>query len=264
MDVIVDAEGNPFVLEINTLPGMTKTSLLPKAAAATGIGYVALCERMVELAFARRAPQGPPRESRIRLVRLETGPIMWLGKKKKNKRHQRRNVLDVKLRSDHVRALRARGLAVMLGVVFGTVFSLYVLWRSGEWVLDRLVYENRAFSIRHVEVATDGRISVDQLRRWSGVRAGQNLMALDLARVKSNLELVPNIRSVSVERLLPRTLRIRVIERDPVARLSCRVWSRIGWSVQTWLLDSEGAVMMPLESEYLGRPQPGRTPTCPC
>jgi hypothetical protein len=176
---------------------------------------------------------------------------MWFGKKQKNKRHRRRNVLDVKLRSDHVRALRARGLVVMVGVLFGTVFSLYVLWRSGEWVLDRLVYENRAFAIQTVEMSTNGEISLDQLRRWSGTRAGQNLMALDLARVKSNLELVPNIHSVSVERLLPRTLRIRVMERVPVARVFLpRLSDDDTLMVQSWLLDSQGAVMMPLDEKY--------------
>jgi D-alanine-D-alanine ligase len=41
------------VLEVNTLPGMTETSLLPKAAAAAGFTYEALCQRMVELAMAR-------------------------------------------------------------------------------------------------------------------------------------------------------------------------------------------------------------------
>jgi D-alanine-D-alanine ligase len=43
----------PVVLEVNTLPGMTETSLLPKAAAAAGIGYAELCQRMVELALKR-------------------------------------------------------------------------------------------------------------------------------------------------------------------------------------------------------------------
>ena len=44
----------PVVLEVNTQPGMTETSLLPKAAAAAGIGYADLCRRMVVLALARR------------------------------------------------------------------------------------------------------------------------------------------------------------------------------------------------------------------
>ena len=54
VDVMVRANGEPVVLEVNTLPGMTETSLLPKAAAAAGIGYAELCQRMVELALKRR------------------------------------------------------------------------------------------------------------------------------------------------------------------------------------------------------------------
>lgn len=54
VDVIVRADGSPVVLEVNTLPGMTETSLLPKAALAAGIGYAELCERMVLLAMKRK------------------------------------------------------------------------------------------------------------------------------------------------------------------------------------------------------------------
>jgi D-alanine-D-alanine ligase len=57
VDVMVRPDGSPVVLEVNTLPGMTETSLLPKAAAAVGIDFASLCERMVELA-RKRAPQG--------------------------------------------------------------------------------------------------------------------------------------------------------------------------------------------------------------
>jgi D-alanine-D-alanine ligase len=55
VDVMVRANGDPVVLEVNTLPGMTETSLLPKAAAAAGINYESLCQRMVELALKRRS-----------------------------------------------------------------------------------------------------------------------------------------------------------------------------------------------------------------
>jgi D-alanine-D-alanine ligase len=54
VDVMVRANGDPIVLEVNTLPGMTETSLLPKAAAAAGIGYAELCERMARLALSRK------------------------------------------------------------------------------------------------------------------------------------------------------------------------------------------------------------------
>ena len=55
VDVMVRANGEPVVLEVNTLPGMTETSLLPKAAAAAGLSYAALCQRMIELALHRRS-----------------------------------------------------------------------------------------------------------------------------------------------------------------------------------------------------------------
>ena len=53
VDVMVRQNGDPVVLEVNTLPGMTETSLLPKAAAAAGIGYPQLCQRMIDLALRR-------------------------------------------------------------------------------------------------------------------------------------------------------------------------------------------------------------------
>lgn len=56
VDVMVKPNGDPVVLEVNTLPGMTETSLLPKAAAAAGISYGELCERMVLLAYTRGVP----------------------------------------------------------------------------------------------------------------------------------------------------------------------------------------------------------------
>jgi D-alanine-D-alanine ligase len=54
VDVMVRKNGEPVVLEVNTLPGMTETSLLPKAAAAAGMNYAELCQRMVDLALARK------------------------------------------------------------------------------------------------------------------------------------------------------------------------------------------------------------------
>src|SRR5256714_3075043 len=51
-DVLLSDSCDPFVLEVNTIPGMTETSLLPEAAAVAGINYVDLCLHILQVAGA--------------------------------------------------------------------------------------------------------------------------------------------------------------------------------------------------------------------
>jgi D-alanine-D-alanine ligase len=53
VDMIVDAAGTPWVLEVNTVPGLTELSLLPDAARAAGVPFDELCTRLVEHAIGR-------------------------------------------------------------------------------------------------------------------------------------------------------------------------------------------------------------------
>jgi D-alanine-D-alanine ligase len=50
IDFRMSSAGELYCLEANTLPGMTATSLIPQAAAAAGIEFPALCERIAQLA----------------------------------------------------------------------------------------------------------------------------------------------------------------------------------------------------------------------
>lgn len=52
MDFMMDKEGRMYCLEANTLPGMTPTSLLPQEAAAVGISFEQLCEKILNKAFS--------------------------------------------------------------------------------------------------------------------------------------------------------------------------------------------------------------------
>jgi D-alanine-D-alanine ligase len=52
-DFIVDKEENVYILEVNTLPGMTKTSLLPKAARASGLSFEELINKLLSLALGK-------------------------------------------------------------------------------------------------------------------------------------------------------------------------------------------------------------------
>lgn len=144
--------------------------------------------------------------------------MSFFRRKARNRRLGHERVLDVKMRTGQGRASRLRMVALALGLIFTTILGFFLVWRSGQWALNRLIYENNAFAIQTIDVQTDGVMAVDQLRRWSGVKVGENLLALDLGRVKRDLEMVSLIRSVAVERILPHTLRLRVMEREPLAQ----------------------------------------------
>lgn len=54
VDVLLDSSNRPFVLEVNTIPGMTATSLLPKAAAVAGLDFVSLCEEIAGISLSMK------------------------------------------------------------------------------------------------------------------------------------------------------------------------------------------------------------------
>lgn len=60
VDFILDRSGNAFVLELNTIPGFTQTSLLPKSALSIGIRFEELCLRILELAVKRTQQKATP------------------------------------------------------------------------------------------------------------------------------------------------------------------------------------------------------------
>lgn len=176
-----------------------------------------------------------------------------LKRKPRNRRFQRYHVLDVKLRASERRRLRLRALGVGLTAVAAVVFALFVFWRGGDWVLRQLVYENSAFAIHHLDVQTDGAIALEQLRRWAGVKYDDNLLALDLGRVRRDLELIPAIRGVSAERVLPHTLRLRVTEREPLAQCVIPQPGNPN-EPSVFLLDAEGCVLLPLRADQRSGP----------
>jgi D-alanine-D-alanine ligase len=54
VDIILDRKKTPYILELNNIPGLTQTSLLPKAARCAGIDFSQLCIRMLSLAYEKK------------------------------------------------------------------------------------------------------------------------------------------------------------------------------------------------------------------
>ncbi len=174
---------------------------------------------------------------------------MFGGGRLRNRRTRRQQVLDVRVHSQRVRAQRWRTAVRAFGASVGTLLVLFMGWRAWQWAVDQFVYSNEDFAIRNLDIKTDGVIPIDQLRLWSGVKLGDNSLALDLTTIKRNLELVPLIRQAAVERLLPDGLRVRVTEREPMAQAHVLIPrpNNDGYDVAVYFLDADGYVMPPMD-----------------
>ena len=181
----------------------------------------------------------------------------WFQRNRNRRFAEREFVLDVKLRTRQMRVARWRAAGMGLAAVAGVALFIFVVWRGGMWFLNDAVYENPKFAIRHIDVHTDGVLAPAVIRRWALVKPGQNLLSLDLMRVKRDLEAQSPVGAASVERLLPDTLRISVIERQPVAQtIIVQARRGGGFNQVIYDVDENGVVMAPLDPNWLLRPAP--------
>lgn len=179
---------------------------------------------------------------------------MWFFKRKsRNRRNERESVLEVKMRSSTARAARLRVVTAVVAAVGGTALSVLLGWQALQWGLQRFVYGNEAYAIRHVELRHEGRLRPETIVRWAGVELGQNLLALDVDRVRHDLEMNPWIAHAEVERHRPDTLVLTVVEREPVARVV--LWrlsgvDRCAWP-ETNYVDAAGFVIPPMRAAWM-------------
>lgn len=104
-------------------------------------------------------------------------------------------------------------LVVLAGSVWAAVSGAGML---GEWLFAR----NEHFTVRRIDARSNGALSPSHIREYGHVAEGMNLFALDIGRVRRDLESVPRIRSAEVRRDLPDTLVVRVTERTALARIA--------------------------------------------
>ena len=122
------------------------------------------------------------------------------------------------IRRRHIRSYFWTGLWCV--TLIGIVLSVYFLGQNTlNLILEKTLYTNKMFTLRHVEVLSFGQVNKESVLDFLGIQVYRdNLMALDLNRMKRKLEHVSIIESASFERGLPDTLRIQVYARTPVIR----------------------------------------------
>src|SRR6267154_763106 len=113
---------------------------------------------------------------------------MKLGNRRKRRPEY---LLDVKVQT-RGRALARLRVAVTIIVILGMlVLTGYGMYRLVRFTTDRLVYNNPRFAIRQIVVDNDGVLTPERVVQFAGVQVGQNLLSIDLDRLRANLEMLP-------------------------------------------------------------------------
>jgi len=161
------------------------------------------------------------------------------------KRRQERGFrLDVRLRADAVQRGRRRvwrrvlGGLVVTGLLVGGVVGGSTLARQ-HWL-----YRIEALALRKAPITTDGVLSPAEILAQAGLKPGMNTFAIDLPTVREQLLRHPRIAEAEVHRELPDTIRLRVKERFPLARVKAVGQQGFDFS---YLLDEAGFMMLPFQ-----------------
>lgn len=129
-----------------------------------------------------------------------------------------------------------RSALVFAGVVLSVVLLVAVFWLLS-YSLSFFFSRNPQFELKDILVTSDGRLSPSKLKEYAALRSGVNLFEVDFDELRANLESVPLVESVQIQRRLPDTLFVRVTERVALAQVS---WK---WRAMPFLVDRHGKVL---------------------
>jgi cell division septal protein FtsQ len=173
------------------------------------------------------------------------------------RRRRQQHLLDVKVRSRRATQHRIRKVLVVLFRVTLVAVLCSALYAGMRQAARRLVFENRDYQLKTIELQTDGTLQRAQVLRAADLREGENIFSVNLARIRDRVRELPQVDDVEVVRKLPGEIDIRVIERKPVAWLtSDKEISDPFISDAAFLVDARGVLMKQkqLLPEYLGLP----------
>jgi len=173
------------------------------------------------------------------------------------RQRRQQHLLDVKVRSRKAVQHRNRRLLVVFSKI-----ALVILLAGGIYVgvrvaAKRFFIDNPDYKLSNIEVQTDGTLQRDQILNVAGLREGENIFRVNLARVHERLQELPQVDEVEVVRKLPAEIDIRIVERKPIGWITSEKQIADPFaSDAAFLVDTRGVLMKEkkLLPEYLGLP----------
>ena len=173
------------------------------------------------------------------------------------RQRRQQHLLDVKVRSRKAVQHRNRRLLVVFSKIALVILLAGGIYVGARVAAKRFFIDNPDYKLNNIEVQTDGTLQRDQILNVAGLREGENIFRVNLARVHERLQELPQVDGVEVVRKLPAEIDIRIVERKPIGWITSEKQIADPFaSDAAFLVDARGVLMKEkkLLPEYLGLP----------
>jgi cell division septal protein FtsQ len=173
------------------------------------------------------------------------------------RQRRQQHLLDVKVRSRKAVQHRNRRLLVVFSKIALVILLAGGIYVGARVAAKRFFIDNPDYKLSNIEVQTDGTLQRDQILNVAGLREGENIFRVNLARVHDRLQELPQVDEVEVVRKLPAEIDIRIVERKPIGWITNEKQIADPFaSDAAFLVDARGVLMKEkkLLPEYLGLP----------
>src|SRR5437764_7824873 len=173
------------------------------------------------------------------------------------RQRRQQHLLDVKVRSRKAVQTRYRRLLVVFSKISLVIRLAGGLYVGARVAAKRFFIDNPDYKLSNIEVQTDGTLQRDQILNVAGLREGENIFRVNLARVHERLQELPQVDEVEVVRKLPAEIDVRIVERKPIGWITSEKQIADPFaSDAAFLVDTRGVLMKEkkLLPEYLGLP----------
>ena len=172
------------------------------------------------------------------------------------RQRRQQHLLDVKVRAQTAVQHRNKRLMVVASKGVLTVLTCAGLVAGVRYGAQRLFFDNPDYRLSRIEVQTDGTLQREQILRAAELREGVNIFSVNLGRVHERLQALPQVDEAQVVREMPSEIKIRIVERKPIAWIASDKEVPDPFAEEAFLVDARGVLMKEkkLLPEYLGLP----------
>ena len=178
-------------------------------------------------------------------------------RRKSGSSSSRHHLLELNVRTASLKRQRRHKAEGMLWKVGATVVVLALLSAGLRLAAKKFFFQNTEYALHHLDAQLDGVITPEELVTVTGFDDGKNLFGLDLDQARRKLTALPEVRAVTLERILPDTIRVKIERRTPVFLFAGTGDAGESFiSGKSFLCDRDGFLMQParVDPEFLNLP----------